>query len=292
MKRYSIVFCGIRKYGAIVLKQLLKDERVNIVKVYSQKDDFYFSPSCAEICESTVLPIEYVESWNDRLTEDLERLSFDFLICAWFHLKIPKNAIAIPLIGAVNFHPSLLPAYRGPNPVEWALVNGEIKTGLTAHLLTEEFDKGPVIAKEEIEILSSEDSESLSIRLAGLSTALFDEVINSLDDKNNIRSKVQDESKATYFPRRTVANSYIVWHQNTALQIYNKVRGFFPYPCCRAEICGKPVLVEKVEIIDELPEKNQVPVEGIIFNDYCLVPTLDKKVIKVLKYKKLERKDY
>jgi len=284
MARFSsFVFC-IRKYGAIVLDQLLQTDLVSVKGVVSKKDDFEFEPNCEEICAKYKVPIIFVNAWNESLIKDIKSAAVDIILCAWFHLKIPKDIFQSPLIGAVNFHPSLLPKYRGPSPVEWALVHGEQETGLSAHIIEEKFDSGPVISQIAVPIDHFDDADSLSIKLAKKGGALLKNVRNKITN-NAIISTPQDANKATHFPLRTEKNAFIDPKEMTALEIYNKIRGFYPYPCCRLNISGKQIIAQRAEIMNDKYLPDFIPVDGVIKNKYCVVFTRDNKFVKITNFR-------
>ena len=80
MKKFSVVFCGIRKYGAIVLDQLIKHDCFDVIQVYSKKEDFSFSPSCQEICKREQIPIVEIDQWDQEVVKNLEDRSVDILL--------------------------------------------------------------------------------------------------------------------------------------------------------------------------------------------------------------------
>ena len=284
MSRFSsFVFC-IRKYGAIVLDQLMQTELVSVKGVISKKDDFEFKPNCEEICAKYKIPIICANAWNESLIKDIKSSAVDFILCAWFHLKIPKDIFQSPLIGAVNFHPSFLPKYRGPSPVEWALVHGEQETGLSAHIIDEKFDSGPIVSQITVPIDRCDDTDTLSVKLAKKGGVLFKNVINKINN-NSIISTPQEENRATHFPLRTEKHAVIDPKKMTAQEIYNKIRGFYPYPCCRLNISGQEILAQRAEIADEKCLPQTIPAEGVIENKYCIVPTRDNKFIKITQFR-------
>jgi len=283
MARFSsFVFC-IRKYGVIVLDQLIQTDLVSIKGVISKKEDFEFEPNCGKICTRYNIPVIFTNAWNESLIRDIKSSAVDFILCAWFHLKIPKDIFQSPLIGAVNFHPSLLPKYRGPSPVEWALVHGEQETGLSAHIIDEKFDSGPVISQIAIPIDHTDDTDTLSIKLARRGGDLFKNVINKLKN-NSIIATPQEESKATYFPKRTEKDAFLDPKEMTALEIYNKIRGFYPYPCCHLNVSGRQIVAQRAEIVNEKDFPGRVPLESIVDDKYCVVSTRDKKFVKITQF--------
>jgi methionyl-tRNA formyltransferase len=104
----------------------------------------------------------------------------DLALCTGFPWLIPADAIAVPSLGIVNGHPSLLPRYRGPFPVAWAVRNGEREIGLTYHLMDASFDTGPVLAQAPLELIQDEGWDALQERLGALAPSLLAEVFDRL----------------------------------------------------------------------------------------------------------------
>jgi methionyl-tRNA formyltransferase len=134
--------------------------------------------------------------------EKLSATAPDLIVVACFPWRIPQALIDTATIAAVNLHPSLLPRWRGPDPIAWALAEGDETTGITIHLLDEDFDTGPILAQRSIPINSSESMEELEDRLAKLGAELLVELVRGLPALPTPR--VQDESQATYASPRAM----------------------------------------------------------------------------------------
>jgi methionyl-tRNA formyltransferase len=107
-----------------------------------------------------------------RLASLLAAYAPDVAVCSSFPARIPDPALAVPRYGVVNVHPGLLPRYPGPNPMGWALRNGDREMGLTVHRMTPEFDAGPILAQGAIPVTDDDDAASLTAKLGGLSGLL------------------------------------------------------------------------------------------------------------------------
>ena len=108
-----------------------------------------------------------VPSSRERVAPLLRALEPDLVLCAGFPWVIPPDALAVPPLGSVNFHPSLLPRYRGPVPVSWAIRNGEQEIGVTFHRMAPGLDEGPILAQEAIPLGDEHSWDDLTPKLAG-----------------------------------------------------------------------------------------------------------------------------
>jgi methionyl-tRNA formyltransferase len=139
---------------------------------------------------------------------------------------IPKSIIDLPKFNSIKVHFSLLPEYRGASPVQWAVLNGEQKTGVTIFELNERMDEGDILAKRETQIYPREYAYELEGRLAEIGAELLCDTIEKIE---RIPHEKQDHSKATYAPKIKKEQGRIDWNQN-ALWIDRKVRAFTPWP--------------------------------------------------------------
>ena len=173
----------------------------------------------------------------------------DIVLSVNYLFLIEEDLISYPTQYAVNVHGSLLPKYRGRTPHVWAIINGEKKTGITAHLITCECDKGAVIAQKEIPILDSDTGGSILKKYNEVYPVLIDDVIEKIMSGNLEDCLTeQDETKATYYPKRTPDDGEIDWNWQKE-RIFNWVRAMAPpeYPGAFFFDDGRKVIVEKIE---------------------------------------------
>ena len=165
---------------------------------------------------------------------------------------IEEDLISYPLKCAVNVHGSLLPKYRGRTPHVWAIINNEKKTGITAHMITSECDKGAIISQKEIPILDSDTGGSVLRKYTEVYPVLIDEVIEKILSGKLAGCLIeQDETKATYYSKRTPDDGEIDWNWQKE-RIYNWVRAMAPpeYPGAFFFDNEKKIVVQKIEYSD------------------------------------------
>jgi methionyl-tRNA formyltransferase len=171
----------------------------------------------------------------------------DLLWITDFRYLIPSEMIALAPLGAVNLHPSLLPRYRGRAPVNWAILNGERRLGLTAHFVDEGMDTGDIIDQISYEICDAQDVGDCLNILYPLYAGMTQKVL-AYFESGRVPRVSQDHSCATSFPRRRPEDGVIDWTQ-TARSIFNLVRAVaFPYPGAFTAMSGQRVTIWKARV--------------------------------------------
>ena len=155
-------------------------------------------------------------------------LSPDMIVVAAYGRLIPANILGLPLLGCLNVHPSLLPRYRGPSPVAWAILNGEDITGVTIIKLDEGIDSGRVVASRETRIGPEETAGALTARLFEMGASLLVEILPGWG-QGQIEARPQDDSQATFTKLLSRDDGKIDWELG-AEQIARQVRAYYPWP--------------------------------------------------------------
>ena len=169
---------------------------------------------------------------NPEFLEQLQALKADLFVVVAFRM-LPREVWAMPPMGTFNLHASLLPQYRGAAPINWAIINGESKSGVTTFLLNERIDEGQLLLQRETPISDDDTAETLHDRLAAMGSELVVETLDKLFD-GSIQPQPQS-SQATLKPAPKIfkQDCAIDWRQN-GQAIHNFVRGLSPYPAATA----------------------------------------------------------
>lgn len=146
-----------------------------------------------------------------------------------YGLIIPKRIIDIFPKGIINLHPSLLPKYRGPAPIQWAILNGDEETGISIIYLTEELDGGDIILQERVKILANDTTESLSARLSVIGAEVLERAVKLIETDNVKPIPQESLGKVSYAPKIEPEMGRIDWN-NKSRDIVNKIRAFIPWP--------------------------------------------------------------
>jgi methionyl-tRNA formyltransferase len=178
--------------------------------------------------------------------EALRSFEADLFVVAAYGQILPKAVLSLPKFGAVNVHASLLPKYRGPAPIAWAILNGERKTGITTMLMDEGMDTGDILLQSEISVREEDTTETLQDRLASLGAQVLSETLEKIK-KGEIHPVPQDHSKATYAPMLKKEDGRIQWTRR-AEEIDRQVRAFHPWPGAYAEWQGRVLKIYKGEV--------------------------------------------
>jgi methionyl-tRNA formyltransferase len=151
-------------------------------------------------------------------------------IVAAYGRILPDWMLSAPRLGCINVHSSILPKYRGAAPINWAIVNGETETGVTIMQMDSGMDTGDILLQGTTAIGQTETAEQLTPRLAELGSSLLIETLTGIE-RGEITPQKQNEAEATYAPMLKREDGLVDWALS-ATQIYNRLRGFTPFPGC------------------------------------------------------------
>lgn len=179
----------------------------------------------------------------------LKQFKTDVIFSINYIFIVEENLLNHPSFYSVNLHGSLLPKYRGRTPHVWAIINGEKETGVTAHLMEDRCDTGDIILQKKIKIRKSFTGADVINVFKNIYPDIILELIEQIET-GRIQQKKQDNSKATYFGRRTPEDGQIDWNWQKE-RIYNWVRAqAFPYPGAFSYINGEKMIIDKIKFSD------------------------------------------
>lgn len=178
----------------------------------------------------------------------LSGLKPDAIVVAAYGKILPNEILVIPPHGCINLHPSLLPKYRGPAPVQRALLGGEKTTGVTVMKIAEKTDSGPIILQKEVPIGEEDTGEDLGRRLALIGAGLMVEALTSIEQGTAV-FRPQNDDEATYAPFITKEEGKIDWSVG-APEIRNRVRGLLTWPGAFTSLGGKRIKIIKARAVE------------------------------------------
>ena len=237
---------------------------------------------CATELGLHVLQIDDLHTAKNKLLE----LKADVFAVVAYRI-LPKNIIAIPTHGAINLHGSLLPKYRGAAPIQWSLINGEKKTGLTTFFIEPNVDAGQVLLQKSIKINNDDDYGSLSKKMSKAGAELFLETIDQLAT-GSMECIPQNDTKATKAPKITPKMTMIDWNKS-ANDIHNLIRGLSPVPGARTFINGKSLKIFKTDFINEHSSKEIGAVINIEKEQFSVQSGSGQLIIKEVQLKGKKR---
>jgi len=249
-----VVFMGTPDIAATCLKKLLL-ERFDVVGVYTQPDrpkgrgmKMVYSP-VKEVALANDLPVFQPENFReDETVEQLRLLKPDVVAVVAYGRILPQRVLDVPKCGCINIHASLLPNYRGSAPYQWAVINGEKETGVSAQHMVWEMDAGDVIDVVKTEIGENETAGELLDRLAVLGAELLCKTLNRAKCGDQCCGKPQDPNCVTYAPMLDKSICPIDWNM-TAQQVHNQVRGLHPWPVATAQIGGTKFKIHSTVVL-------------------------------------------
>ncbi len=251
----KIVFFGSSEFAIPSLAALVGSQQ-EVLAVVTQPDrksgrSLTLGPTPvkrkAEELGLTVYQPEDIEAPEARA--ELTRLGPDLFIVVAFGRILPGDILRIPKFYAVNLHASLLPKYRGAAPINWAIIKGEKRTGVTVIKMNEYMDRGDIILQKEIEISDRDTALSLGEKLSLLGAKLVMEVIHLIEqDKDRASFTLQKEEEATYAPKLDKTDGLIDWGK-TALEIDRHIRGVIPAPGAFTYFKGRILKIWEAEAL-------------------------------------------
>jgi methionyl-tRNA formyltransferase len=231
----KVVFCGTPQFAVPTLKHLLAKPDVEIITVITQPDrpsgrgmHVSFSPVKEAALAAGVLVHQPAKIRAPESRELLERLAPDFIVIIAYGQIIPAGLLPIPKHGWINLHGSLLPKYRGAAPIQWAMAQGETKTGLTTMRIDAGMDTGDMLLQTELSVGPRETTPKLAARMAEAGAPLMAETLLGLAE-GRLTPRPQKNEEATYALLLKKEDGRIDW-QRPAAEIYNRMRAFTPWP--------------------------------------------------------------
>jgi methionyl-tRNA formyltransferase len=240
-----VLFLGTPDFAAIPLEALARDSRYQVVGAVTQPDRpagrgrAPEAPPVKRAAQSLGIPVLQPETLRDpAVVEQLAALRPDVGVVAAYGEILRKNVLAIPPLGYLNIHPSLLPRHRGPTPVPGAILAGDTETGVTVMLLDAKMDSGPIIAQQRVPLPPDARSDRLTEELFKLGTTLLLEALPGYA-AGAISPTSQDDRQATYTNMLKKEDGAIDWGAS-ASQIERMTRAYHPWPGAQTLWRGQP----------------------------------------------------
>ncbi|MGN0567049.1 MAG: methionyl-tRNA formyltransferase [Acutalibacteraceae bacterium] len=265
-----IVFMGTPDFSVPCL-QALVDDGHDVCAVFTQPDKpkgrhgVLSAPPVKELALKYDIPVYQPDSLkNDEIKSSFASLGADLAIVVAYGKILPEEFLNAPKYGCINMHASLLPKLRGAAPIQWSIINGEKRSGVTAMQMDKGLDTGDILLSESVEIRDDETAQELHDELSVLGAQVMRKTLLML--QNGVLSPIrQDDSQSTYAPILTKELSAIDW-QKSALQIHNQIRGLYPWPGASAVLNGKTLKIHSAKLLG----KTQGEPGEVVFNDHRL----------------------
>ena len=252
----KLVFCGTPSFAVPTLEALLAAGH-DIVLVVSQPDrpvgrtHQLTAPPVKQTAQAAGIAIVQPEKIrnNHDLRAQLEAIAPEAIVVVAYGRIIPPWMLALPRLGCINLHGSLLPKFRGAAPIQWAVAMGDAYTGNTTMLLEEGLDTGPILLQQSVEIAPDQTAADLFELLARAGAPLVVETLAGLAD-GTIKPQPQNHEGATFAPLLNREDGRMDFATRAAHELYNRWRGFQPWPGAFTMLAGKKLIVHQMVVAD------------------------------------------
>lgn len=279
----KIVFMGTPDF-AVPSLEMLVNEGYEVVAAVTQPDkpkgrgNKLTAPPVKEFAllhGINVLQPEKIKT--PEFIEQIRALNPDLLITAAYGKILSKDLLEVPTKGCINVHGSLLPAYRGAAPINWAVINGEKKTGITTMFTDVGLDTGDMLLKKELEINPDMTVGELHDKMAVLGAEVLKETLIELK-KGTLKRIPQQDSESTYAPMMNKELGLIDWNK-TAQQVHNLVRGTDPWPGAYTFLNGNRMRVWKTSLTNKKSDSHNMGQIIEVSDDGILVKCSDEYIL-------------
>lgn len=249
----KVVYMGTPEFAVPCLETLINSKH-EVVGVFTQPDrksgrgqKINITPVKSKAIEYNIPIFQPTTLKNEDVIKEIENLNPDLIVVVAYGQILPKHILEIPKHGCINVHASLLPKYRGSGPINWVVINGEKKTGITTMYMDIGLDTGDMLLKEEIEIGEEETAGELHDRLMELGAKVLSKTLE-LVETNELNPIPQNNDESSYAPMLTKNLGIIDWSKS-AEEIKNLIRGTIPWPTSFTTYNNKVMKIWKSSVI-------------------------------------------
>ena len=235
MEKLRIVFMGTPEFAVGILDTIIKNnyDVVGIVtaadKPAGRGQKIKYSAVKDYALENNLTLLQPTNLKDESFLAELKRLNANLQVVVAFRM-LPEVVWKMPKLGTFNLHASLLPNYRGAAPINWAIINGELKTGVTTFYIDEKIDTGAMILSKEIEITQNENAGELHDRLMNLGSKAVVKTLNLIENGKASTTIQKDNPEIKTAYKLNKENCKLDWNKS-GKEIHNLIRGLSPYPC-------------------------------------------------------------
>lgn len=279
----KIIYMGTPEFAVPCLETLIQSKH-EVVGVFTQPDrksgrgqKINISPVKAKALKYDIPVFQPITLKDNDIIKKIETLNPSLIVVVAYGQILPKEVLGIPKNGCINVHASLLPKYRGSGPINWVVINGEKKTGITTMYMDVGLDTGDMLLKEEIKIGEDETAGQLHDRLMVLGGKVLDKTIDLLE-KNKLTPIPQNHKESSYAPMLTKNLGKIDWHK-PAKEIKNLIRGTIPWPSSFTTYKGKTIKIWKSCVINS--DKQHDPGRILKVQSDCILVGTGKDILSI-----------
>ncbi|MFH0918169.1 MAG: methionyl-tRNA formyltransferase [Candidatus Omnitrophota bacterium] len=281
----KIVFLGSAHFAVVALKALIeaKHEVVCVVTQPDKKKGRHLQVSGTDVKSiAMAAKLKIFQPVNINSQESvkfLKGLEADLFIIVAYGQILSQEVLDIPKLMPVNIHASLLPRYRGAAPINWAIINGDKKTGVTIMYVVLKMDSGPVIMQQEIKIEDKDTASSLEEKLSLCGSELLMQTLVVIDQRD-YRLVEQDEEQAVYAPKMKKETGLIDWN-TSAVNIHNQIKGVIPWPGAFTSYRKKLLKIFRAQVLPIFPSHKPACGEVIRADKHGIVVACAKGFLEI-----------
>ncbi len=295
----KILYMGTPEFAVPCLETLINSKH-EIIGVFTQPDKpsgrgqkVNITPVKEKALEYNIPIFQPSTLKNIDVINQIQNLNPDLIVVVAYGQILPKEILQLPKHGCINVHASLLPKYRGAGPINWVIINGEKKTGITTMYMDVGLDTGDMILKEEIEIGEYETAGELHDRLMNLGAKVLDNTM-ALIEREEIKPIPQNHDESSYAPMLTKELGKINWSKS-AEEIKDLIRGTIPWPTSYTTYKGQIMKIWKSRVIESSIVKT--PGKIVEVQKDCILVATGKNILAIEEIqfsgkKRMNVKDY
>lgn len=283
MNNAKIIFFGTPEFGMRILKTLI-EEKYNIVAAVSQPDrptgrkHVITATPVHQLCNENGIPCLQPEKLS-LIKEDIQSYQPDLILTCAYGQFIPSSILAIPSLGCLNIHPSLLPKYRGGAPIQHAVMNGDTETGVCIQQMVKAMDAGDIYACRHVSIGEDETFSELNERLIAVSISLMNEMLPKYL-AGELKGMPQDEAGIVLAPNISAEEEKVKFQEEDLDHVYDHIRGLIDWPIAYGIVDGMRIKFFRVRKANRMDEHAAV---GTIlgFADHAMEISCRGGILKV-----------
>lgn len=254
MKKFRVAYCGTPDFSVPTLDLLSNHPHIELVKIISMPDrpagrgmDLK-SPEVIDFARSKKIPFFQTENINKEpeMLKELKELNLDFVVVLAFAQFLGSEMLEIGRLGCFNIHTSILPKYRGAAPIQYALMNGDVETGVSIQKMVKKMDAGDLVHFQTVAISSTETGGQLYTRLKFQAALAMNDLIQKLLN-NEVVYTPQNESKVSFAPTLKKEDGFLNFKEKSVGDILNLIRALDPWPGTYCFLNGKRMKVLAAE---------------------------------------------
>ncbi len=287
MNKLKIVLIGTQKFAYKQFKKIIKKYKKNIVAIITKKKNHY-TKNLSIKNNIKLFEVKNKEEIIKLFKKKIIKSNIDLILIIEFSIILPKFIIKIPKLGCYNIHPSLLPKWKGPSPIQYTLLSGDKKTGITIIKINKKIDNGNIIWQKKCNISKNDNYISLYNKLINLSKKIINKIIKKIYLNKILELKQHIIYKKNYTYKIKKSDGIINWN-NSAEKINRQIKAFYKWPKTFFYYKKNIIFIWKIKIIKNNNKKYKIG-EIIDYNNKNFKVQTSNRIIQIIEIQLQDRK--